>query len=101
MYRASGNYFERSEIIADVWKAFEEYYEHFIVSSDLTEIVRAYNERLVNCHRRVYIEEPGGKYSGIAEGIDAEGCLLVRKNDGTLIPVMSGEVSVRGVLGYV
>lgn len=101
MHRASGDYFDRSEIIADVWNAFEKYYECFSASSDLRDIVSAYNERLVNCNRRVYIEERGEKYSGIAKGIDADGCLLVQKDDGTLIPVMSGEVSVRGVLGYV
>ena len=38
---------------------------------------------------------------GHAEGVDAEGALLVRFPDGRLEAVNSGEVSVRGMYGYV
>ena len=51
--------------------------------------------------RKVYIEERGSQYEGIARGIDGEGALIVEKTDGTTTSVISGEVSVRGVLGYV
>lgn len=101
MHTASGQYFKRSEIIADVWQAFERYYDRFMETSDLSELMEDYNKRLINDGQRVYIEERGRKFDGIAEGIDREGCLLVRKDDGTVISVISGEVSVRGVLGYV
>ena len=60
-----------------------------------------YNQRLVNMGRKVYIEERGSQYEGIARGIDGEGALIVEKTDGTTTSVISGEVSVRGVLGYV
>ena len=36
-----------------------------------------------------------------AEGIDGEAALLVRYADGTCEAVNSGEVSVRGLYGYV
>ena len=36
----------------------------------------------------------------IARGIDKDGALLV-EIDGSVTPVMSGEVSIRGVQGYV
>lgn len=101
MHTVSGQYFKRSEIIADVWSAFERYYECFIKTSDLSELKETYNKRLINCGRRVSIEERGRRFEGIAEGIDDEGCLLVRKDDGTQVSVISGEVSVRGILGYV
>ncbi|MGN0204081.1 MAG: biotin--[acetyl-CoA-carboxylase] ligase [Coprococcus sp.] len=101
MRTASGQHFKRSEIIADVWQAFERYYDRFMETSDLSELMEDYNKRLINDGQRVYIEERGRKFDGIAEGIDREGCLLVRKDDGTVISVISGEVSVRGVLGYV
>ena len=38
---------------------------------------------------------------GYAEGIDPEGALLVRFSDGRLEAVNSGEVSVRGMYGYI
>lgn len=39
--------------------------------------------------------------TGVAEGIGADGSLLVRAQDGELHAVLSGDVSVRGVMGYV
>lgn len=40
-------------------------------------------------------------FTGVAEGIDAAGALLVRTDDGNLRRVLAGDVSVRGVMGYV
>ncbi len=101
MHTASGQYFKRSEMITDVLQTFEIYYDRFMETSDLSELMEEYNKRLINYGQRVYIEERGRKYDGIAEGIDREGCLLVRRDDGMVVQVISGEVSVRGVLGYV
>lgn len=39
--------------------------------------------------------------TGVAEDLDAVGALLVRDDGGTLHRVLSGDVSVRGVMGYV
>ena len=43
---------------------------------------------------------PDIKSRGIERGIDKDGSLLV-EIDGSVTPVMSGEVSIRGVQGYV
>lgn len=101
MHVITGRYYKRAQIIADVWKHFEKYYEMFVQTENLSLMVDAYNDRLVNFGRKVYIEERGRQYEGVARGIDEEGALLVEKADGTIVPVISGEVSVRGVLGYV
>ena len=82
-------------------EAFEKYYDLFVQTENLALMVDAYNQRLVNMDRRVMIEERGHRYEGTARGIDAEGALLVERDDGTTTSVISGEVSVRGVLGYV
>ena len=39
--------------------------------------------------------------TGTAEALDEGGALLVRTEDGVLHRVLSGDVSVRGVMGYV
>lgn len=39
--------------------------------------------------------------TGVAEALDDSGALLVRTEDGELHRVLSGDVSVRGVMGYV
>ncbi len=40
-------------------------------------------------------------FTGVAEAIDGTGALLVRREDGALQRVLAGDVSVRGVMGYV
>ena len=47
------------------------------------------------------ILSPQGAWTGVSLGIDREGQLLVEKPDGSMETVVSGEVSVRGVYGYV
>ena len=41
------------------------------------------------------------EFTGMAEDIDDSGALLVRTEDGELHRVLSGDVSVRGLMGYV
>lgn len=50
--------------------------------------------------RQVVVSSPLGQQEGEAVDIAADGSLLVRFSDGVR-PVNSGEVSIRGVLGYV
>ena len=45
--------------------------------------------------------DPKGQWSGICRGIDKEGELLVEDQEGQIKTVRSGEVSVRGIYGYV
>ena len=56
---------------------------------------------LINRDKRVCVLEPKGQYTGTALGIDKNGELIVRKDDGEIVSVYAGEVSVRGVYGYV
>jgi BirA family transcriptional regulator, biotin operon repressor / biotin---[acetyl-CoA-carboxylase] ligase len=48
----------------------------------------------------VKVLDPAGAYEGTARGINARGELLVER-EGELVLVSSGEVSVRGIYGYV
>ena len=67
----------------------------------MSRLQAAYNEMLANMDKEVCVLDPRGEYRGKALGIDEEGCLLVEKENGELIHVLSGEVSVRGIYGYV
>ena len=55
---------------------------------------------LVNVDREVKVLAPKGEYTGISRGINEKGELLVEANQ-ELRTVLSGEVSVRGIYGYV
>lgn len=96
-----GKSMKRSTLIASVMKRFEEAYEQFLQTEDLSGMQNEYNQLLVNCGKEVRILEPGGDWQAMALGINAEGELLVKKEDGSEVAVYAGEVSVRGVYGYV
>lgn len=91
----------RSELIAAIMMQFEEHYALFLKTQDLSGIQQGYNSLLVNADERVKVLEPGNEYEAHAEGINELGELVVRKDDGTIENVFAGEVSVRGIYGYV
>ena len=82
-------------------KAFEKYYEIFMETLDFSGLKEAYDSLLVNCGREVCVLDPKGEYTGISKGINTVGELLVELPDGSEKAVYAGEVSVRGIYGYV
>lgn len=97
----SGKKISRAQLVAEILKNFESYYEKFQETLDLSGIMQHYNERLVNLHRQVKVLDPKDTFEGIARGIDAGGNLLVETLHGEITKVNAGEVSVRGLYGYV
>ena len=91
----------RAPIVAKCMEYFEIYYERFLQTGDLSLLLPDYEKRLVNMGKRVTVLDPQNEFEGIARGIDKMGELLVEKEDGTIEPVYAGEVSVRGIYGYV
>ena len=100
LYLESGREFERSQIPGLVMEAFEEYYEKFAATCDLSGLKEEYESILANYNQpvRVLAKEP---YEGVARGITDGGELLVEKTDGTIVAVSAGEDSVRGLYSYV
>ena len=100
LYLESGRKFDRSQIPGLVMEAFEEYYEKFAATCDLSGLKEKYESILANYNQpvRVLAKEP---YEGVARGITDGGELLVEKTDGTIVAVSAGEVSVRGLYSYV
>ena len=100
LYLESGREFDRSQIPGLVMEAFEEYYEKFAATCDLSGLKEEYESILANYNQpvRVLAKEP---YEGVARGITDGGELLVEKNDGPIVALSAGEVSVRGLYSYV
>ncbi len=92
---------ERVPIICTFLSYFETDYENFIREQNLSRFLEEYNKRLVNCGREVRVLEPKGEYTGVARGIDPLGALIVEREKGEMVRITSGEVSVRGIYGYV
>ncbi|MBE5852527.1 MAG: biotin--[acetyl-CoA-carboxylase] ligase [Lachnospiraceae bacterium] len=90
----------REKLIAAIMEKFEQYYEKFVQDLNLQAMLDVYNSRLVGAGGEVRVLDPQGEYIGISRGIDAKGNLLVEVS-GDVKKVYAGEVSVRGLYGYV
>lgn len=96
-----GRIVSRGELILNVMKAFEDNYKVFRNSRSLAGLTEKYEKLLVNKGRQVRVLDPKGEFQGLAKGINEKGELLVEREDGTVTAVFAGEVSVRGIYGYV
>ena len=97
----TGTQTKRAPVIAAVMKHFEENYKIFMQTEDMSGLMKKYSSLLVNQDREVLILEKDAEYKAYAEGINQKGELVVRREDGTVENICAGEVSVRGVYGYV
>lgn len=101
LYLETGKEQPRAKIIQTCMKYFEQYYERFLEKQDMSGLLNTYQEMLVNMNQKVRVLAPGNEYTGTARGINEKGELLVEKEDGQTEAIFAGEVSVRGVYGYV
>lgn len=100
MIEAGGKRFHRAQIIAETMSYFEQYYDTFLKTQDLSALVREYDELLVNRNKSVRVLDPKEPFDGKAMGITPKGELIVETWESRKL-VSSGEVSVRGIYGYV
>jgi len=101
LYLETGKPIHRASLLCECIHAYEELYERFIINKDLSFAIDEYNSKLINFGRQVKVLDPQDEYCGVCEGMDSEGQLLVRVEDGSIKEVYAGEVSVRGIYGYV
>ena len=87
---------EPEVVMSKILELFEKYYEAFIRDKGLTNMVSLYNQSLVSMDKEVIVDEK----RGICRGINNQGELLVERNN-KIKCICAGEVSVRGIYGYV
>lgn len=97
----SGKEAKRAELLQEVLRCFEDNYKTYTETLDLSGVLDSYNSYLVNLGREVQVLDPKGEFTGIAMGINPAGELLVQTKDKGVARVYAGEVSVRGLYGYV
>lgn len=97
----TGRTVDRSRMVSAYGNAFEEYYNRFLETGNLALLKDEYNSSLANFHNQVRVLDTAGEFVGISKGINDVGELVVTDDEGTERIVRSGEVSVRGIYGYV
>lgn len=101
LWQECGRSVSRSQLTANVMQAFEDRYDAFRRDGNLAGLMDDYNSLLVSRGREVRVLDPKGEFQGISRGINERGELLVERRDGEVTAVYAGEVSVRGLYGYV
>lgn len=96
----TGQRVRRADLIEQIMESFEHYYAIFLETEDLEGMVKEYNSLLVNMGRTVRVLDPKEPFEGKAMGITKRGELMVDTWESRKM-VSSGEVSVRGLYGYV
>lgn len=101
IFLETGIKYDRAKLIADITNELEVLYNEFIKTGELTNILDEYNSLLVNCGKQVLVIENNSSAEYEAVGLQPDGSLRVKANDGSIRDIISGEVSVRGLYGYI
>lgn len=99
LYIESGKKQNRAEIVCGVLEEFEDLYERFL-KGGLKEILDEYKASCVNLNRDVRVIYKKQELVGRAVDINENGELVVKTSENE-VNIFSGEVSVRGIYGYV
>ncbi|WP_035765131.1 biotin--[acetyl-CoA-carboxylase] ligase, partial [Butyrivibrio sp. NC2002] len=100
VFSETGKKTDRSKLIALCMKHFEDNFEKYEKTMNLSLLKDTYEKRLLNINKQVRVLDPLGEYEATALGISDEGCLIVRSDDGEVKNINAGEVSIRGLYGY-
>lgn len=100
LYLETKNRYHRADLIEETLEQFERFYAEYLKTEDLSGLVREYNSRLVNLHQIVKVLDAKEPFEGKAMGITPRGELIVDTWESRRL-VSAGEVSVRGIYGYV
>ncbi len=99
--RETAKSYDRGTVLQDVLCEFALLYETFEKELNLSFLKEEYEDLLVNRLKEVRVLDAKGEYEAVAIGINEIGELTVQKKDGAIETVYAGEVSVRGLYGYV
>lgn len=95
-----GHRIHRASLIEAFLEEFERLYAIYLETEDMSGLQKEYDSLLVNRGRQVRVLDPKEPFEGKAMGITKKGELIVDTWESRKL-VSSGEVSVRGIYGYV
>jgi BirA family biotin operon repressor/biotin-[acetyl-CoA-carboxylase] ligase len=87
----SGITVERARFAANLCGALEQWYERFMIDGP-APIVAGWKSHARLFGREVTVANGRARATGIAEDLDAEGALLLRSKEGTIVRIVAGEL---------
>ena len=91
----------RIDIVKEILCQFEKLYLDYIEKDDKKEVLDICRQYSAIINKEIYVIKNDQKELVDCIGITEEGNLIIKNKDGNLEEIMSGEVSIRGVKGYV
>lgn len=98
IYRETGKRYSRNKLICGILEEFWALYDKFL-KKGFSALKREYSLKCITTGRQVVIIKNGKEFEAYAADVDENGGLIIEHN-GRRETVTSGEVSVRGLLGY-
>ncbi|SHI16893.1 biotin--[acetyl-CoA-carboxylase] ligase [Sporanaerobacter acetigenes] len=97
----SGKVIDRKKLLGLFLNRFEELYIPFVGKDDFFETLKVCREKSILIGKEVRIIRGKDEEKGKVLGINDDGELIIDYGNGKIENVLSGEVSVRGLYGYV
>lgn len=91
----------RKELAASIINNFERYYKGFIKTGSIKDYLSEYKERSAVLGKEVRVTSSTIEIQGTVVDISEDGQLKLELYDGSIKEIISGEVSVRGLTGYI
>lgn len=91
----------RKDLASSILNNFEEMYQDFVNSGDISRVIDICRKNSILIGKDVRIINPRCEKLGKVLDLDDSGELIVQMEGGNIEKVVSGEVSVRGLNGYV
>jgi BirA family biotin operon repressor/biotin-[acetyl-CoA-carboxylase] ligase len=89
---AVGKTVDRTAFLRTLLAELDLWYHRFLKGD--TEVLAAWKELNVTLGQRVAVSGGGARLEGLARGVDAEGRLILKLDDGTLRQVAAGDVTI-------
>jgi BirA family biotin operon repressor/biotin-[acetyl-CoA-carboxylase] ligase len=100
LFTETGKKFKRADIISALCYNMQEVYT-CLKRDRISEVMESWSEYTVTDGKRIRIIKNGESLEMNAKGIDGQGRLTAEDRQGNIHKFNSGEISIRGVMGYI
>lgn len=101
LYLEGGQMYKRETIVRSVLEHLEEYYILYKQTLSLTKMIEQYKLRCINLGKEVKVLGMKKKLIGTVKDINLDGQLIIETDHGEIETIFAGDVSVRGLYGYI
>jgi BirA family biotin operon repressor/biotin-[acetyl-CoA-carboxylase] ligase len=90
---AAGKKFDRADLLREILRDLDHWYQVFL--SDVQDVLSEWKSLNMTIGNRITVSGAGETLEGVAQGIDNEGRLVIRLDDGAIRAVAAGDVTIQ------